>query len=57
MQLEYLKRKLGKPDASGYRRPVPIEDSEPIMDIDMLITAIEQGPNTAFIAKEGPGTD
>jgi len=27
------------------------------MDIDMLITAIEQGPNTAFIAKEGPGTD
>ena len=27
------------------------------MDIDMLITAIEQGPDTTFIAKEGPGTD
>ena len=53
MQLEYLKMELGEPDASGRRRPVPIKGSETLMDIDMLITAIGQGPDTAFAAKEG----
>ncbi|MBL0712809.1 MAG: FAD-dependent oxidoreductase, partial [Desulfosarcina sp.] len=33
-QLEYLKMELGEPDASGRRRPVPIEGSETLMDID-----------------------
>jgi len=47
-QLEFLKMKLGKPDASGRRRPVPIEGSETRMDIDMLITAIGQGPDVSF---------
>ena len=53
MQLEYLKMELGEPDASGRRRPVPIKGSETLMDIDMLITAIGQGPDTGFAAKEG----
>ena len=53
MQLEYLKMELGEPDASGRRRPVPIEGSETLMDVDMLITAIGQGPDTSFAAKEG----
>ena len=39
---------LGEPDESGRRRPVPIEGSETIMDIDMLITAIGQGPDVSF---------
>ena len=47
-QLEYLKMELGKPDESGRRRPVPIEGSETLMDIDMLITAIGQGPDVSF---------
>jgi NADPH-dependent glutamate synthase beta subunit-like oxidoreductase len=47
-QLEFLKMKLGKPDDSGRRRPVPIEGSETRMDIDMLITAIGQGPDVSF---------
>ena len=47
-QLEYLKMKLGEPDASGRRRPVPIEGSETLLDIDMLITAIGQGPDIFF---------
>jgi NADPH-dependent glutamate synthase beta subunit-like oxidoreductase len=47
-QLEFLKMKLGEPDASGRRRPVPIEGSETRMDIDMLITAIGQGPDVSF---------
>ncbi len=46
--LEYLKMELGEPDASGRRRPVPIEGSETIIDIDMLITAIGQGPDVFF---------
>jgi NADPH-dependent glutamate synthase beta subunit-like oxidoreductase len=49
--LEYLKMELGEPDASGRRRPVPIEGSEAVIEIDMLITAIGQGPDV-FFAKE-----
>lgn len=47
--LEYLKMELGEPDASGRRRPVPIEGSETLMDIDMLVTAIGQGPDISFV--------
>ncbi|MDY6790963.1 MAG: FAD-dependent oxidoreductase [Thermodesulfobacteriota bacterium] len=50
--LEYLKMELGEPDASGRRRPVPIEGSETLMEIDMLITAIGQTPDVSFTEKE-----
>jgi hypothetical protein len=40
--------KLGEPDASGRRSPVPIEGSETIIELDMLITAIGQGPDVFF---------
>ncbi len=46
--LEYLKMELGEPDASGRRRPVPVEGSETALDIDMLVTAIGQGPDVSF---------
>lgn len=46
--LEYLRMELGQPDASGRRRPVPVEGSETIIDVDMLITAIGQGPDVSF---------
>ncbi|MCP4110452.1 MAG: FAD-dependent oxidoreductase [Desulfobacteraceae bacterium] len=49
--LEYLKMELGEPDASGRRRPVPIEGSETLLEADMLITAIGQRPDVTF--KEG----
>jgi NADPH-dependent glutamate synthase beta subunit-like oxidoreductase len=51
--LEYLKMELGEPDASGRRRPVPVEGSETVLDVDMIITAIGQSPDTAF---RTPGT-
>ncbi len=51
-QLEFLKMELGEPDASGRRRPVPIEGSETLMNIDMLVTAIGQGPEVSFREKE-----
>lgn len=50
--LEYLQMELGEPDASGRRRPVPIEGSETTLDVDMLISAISQQPEIGFLEKE-----
>ena len=36
---------LGEPDESGRRRPVPIKDSEFILDMDTVVIAIGTGPN------------
>lgn len=44
---------LGEPDASGRRRPVPIPNSEYIMEVDTVIMAIGQGPNP-LIAQTTP---
>jgi NADPH-dependent glutamate synthase beta subunit-like oxidoreductase len=49
--LEYLKMELGEPDASGRRRPVPVEGSETVLDVDMIITAIGQSPLLTFRGK------
>ena len=46
--LEYRQIELGEPDESGRRRPVPIEGSETLLQIDMLITAIGQAPDLSF---------
>jgi NADPH-dependent glutamate synthase beta subunit-like oxidoreductase len=46
--LEYLKMELGEPDASGRRRPVPVEGSETLLQTDMVITAIGQSPDVSF---------
>ncbi|HPU95371.1 MAG TPA: FAD-dependent oxidoreductase, partial [Bacillota bacterium] len=36
---------LGEPDASGRRRPVPVEGSEFEIEADTVVVAIGQGPN------------
>ena len=43
--MECQKMGLGEPDSSGRRRPIPIEGSEFIMDIDLVVVAIGQSPN------------
>lgn len=43
--IECIKMELGEPDASGRRRPIPIEGSEFIMDVDTAVIAIGQTPN------------
>ena len=43
--IECIKMKLGEPDDSGRRRPIPIENSEHVIDVDMVVMAIGQGPN------------
>jgi NADPH-dependent glutamate synthase beta subunit-like oxidoreductase len=50
--IEILKMKLGEPDSSGRRRPVPIEGSEEIIKCDMIIQAIGQFPNLDFLGKD-----
>ncbi len=44
-EVECLKMKLGEPDESGRRRPVPIPGSEFKIKIDTALVAIGQSPN------------
>ncbi len=43
--LQCVKMELGEPDASGRRSPVAIPGSEYVLDVDMVVMAIGQGPN------------
>jgi glutamate synthase (NADPH/NADH) small chain len=43
--VECIQMGLGEPDASGRRRPVPIEGSNFIIDCDLVVVAIGTGPN------------
>lgn len=43
--MECLRMELGEPDSSGRRRPVPVQGSEFISDVDMVVVAIGQSPN------------
>ncbi len=43
--VKFQKMELGEPDASGRRRPIPIKDSEYILNIDMAVIAIGNGSN------------
>ena len=44
-EMELIEMELGEPDASGRRRPVPIEGSEHTIPVDVVVMAIGQGPN------------
>jgi len=46
--IKLQKMELGEPDASGRRRPVPIEGSEYVVEIDHVICAIGQQPDVSF---------
>ncbi len=43
--MECIRMRLGEPDESGRRRPVPIEGSEFTVDVDTVVIAIGQTPN------------
>jgi formate dehydrogenase major subunit len=49
-RLEYIEMELGEPDESGRRRPVPIEGSEKVIEVDNVIAAIGQVPDLAAIS-------
>ncbi|MGB4627002.1 MAG: NADPH-dependent glutamate synthase [Erysipelotrichaceae bacterium] len=43
--IKCIKMQLGEPDENGRRRPVPIEGSEVILDVDTVVMAIGTSPN------------
>ncbi len=55
-EVEVTKMKLGEPDESGRRRPIPIEGSEFTISVDTVFVAIGQIP-TPIIAKTTPGLE
>ncbi len=44
-QIECIKMELAEPDASGRRRPEPVEGSEFLLDAEVVVIAIGQTPN------------
>jgi len=54
--LECQRMELGEPDSSGRRRPVPVEGSEFILEVQTVIEAIGQKPNP-IIQASTPGLE
>lgn len=54
--LKCQKMELGEPDASGRRRPVAIDGSEYVLDVDCVIVAIGTSPNP-LIRHTTPGLE
>ena len=54
--LKCQQMELGEPDASGRRRPVPVEGSEFTLDLDAVIVAIGTSPNP-LIRSTTPGLE
>ncbi|ABK16874.1 FAD-dependent oxidoreductase [Syntrophobacter fumaroxidans] len=52
--LKCLRMELGEPDASGRRRPVPIQGSEFVVEAQTLIPAIGQRPDLSFVPEGSP---
>ncbi len=47
--IEFIRNKLGEPDASGRRRPVPIPGTEFIIKCDTIIPAFGQNPDESVL--------
>ncbi|MFA9397024.1 MAG: dihydropyrimidine dehydrogenase, partial [Clostridiaceae bacterium] len=54
--MKCVKMELTEPDASGRRRPVKIENSEFVMDVDTVIMSLGTSPNP-LISKTTKGLD
>jgi len=50
--IECIRMELGEPDASGRRRPVPVEGSEYTIEVDTVIPAIGQESDWACLTDE-----
>jgi len=50
--LECVRTRLGEPDESGRRRPLPIEGSEHKINLDCVIVAIGQLPDSSLLPNE-----
>lgn len=48
--VELIRTRLGDPDATGRRRPIPIDGSQFVVELDALMPAISQDADLSFIA-------
>jgi glutamate synthase (NADPH/NADH) small chain len=51
-----VRMKLGDPDESGRRRPVPVVGSEFLLPVDMVVIAVGAGPNSVLF-EDAPGLE
>lgn len=51
--LECIQMQLGEPDASGRRRPVPVQDSEFTISANYFIEAVGEGPESEALSSMG----
>ncbi len=54
--VELIRMRLGEPDLSGRRQPIPVPGSEFTIQLDALIPAISQDPELSFLS-DGCGID
>jgi len=47
--LQCIRMRLGEPDESGRRRPIPVEGSESFVEADTVIAAVGQAPDHSFL--------
>ena len=47
-EMRCVRMKLGDPDDTGRRRPVPVLKSDFLIDVDMVVVAVGAGPNRAL---------
>ena len=55
-EMRCVRMKLGEPDDSGRRRPVPVLKSDFLIDVDMVVVAVGAGPNRALF-EDAPGLE
>ncbi|MEW6377958.1 MAG: FAD-dependent oxidoreductase [Thermodesulfobacteriota bacterium] len=53
ISLRCIKMELGETDASGRRRPIPIQGSDFLVEVDTVIPAIGQTPDLSFLKGMG----
>jgi NADPH-dependent glutamate synthase beta subunit-like oxidoreductase len=54
--VECIRMKLGEPDATGRRRPIPVEGTESVVEADTVICAIGQAPALEPLGEAVQGT-
>lgn len=57
LAMTLVSMELGKPDASGRRRPVPISGSERAVIVDRVVTAVGEAEDFSFMGDDGSGPD
>lgn len=55
--IQCVKMRLGEPDSSGRRRPIPMPNSEFIIEVDTVIQAVSQSADTEFLKEESSQVD